>query len=265
MNTQVQAKLKVLLVADSCVDDYVFGSCYRMSREAPIPIFKPTRTDSRPGMGSNVAWNLESFGIDVRMFTHRHPVRNVRYIDERYNAQVFRTEHDRDQREGSMADLQRELQFDPDAVVISDYGTGFITYELIDYIQLHYSGPIYIDTKKTDLARFDRCFIKINEDEYKARTSDGRTMVVSMGGDGAVYDNELFPVPKVEVADVCGAGDTFLAALVYSHQKCGDIRAAIGYANRAAAVSVQHLGCYAMTPQDLEHLKCDDDWRQYVQ
>lgn len=265
MTTQAQTKLKVLLVADSCVDEYVFGSCYRMSREAPIPIFKPTRTENRPGMGRNVEWNLEAFDIDVRMFTHEPPVRNVRYVDERYNVQVFRTEHDRDQKEGSLVQLQRELSFDPDVVVISDYGTGFITYELIDYIQLHYSGPIYIDTKKTDLARFDRCFIKINEEEYKARTSDGRSMIVSMGGDGAMYDNKMYPVPKVEVSDVCGAGDTFLAAMVYAHQTTGNIEAAIDYANKAAAISVQHLGCYAMTLDDLESIENGGDWRSFVQ
>ncbi len=39
-----------------------------------------------------------------------------------------------------------------DAIVISDYNKGFLTYEQIAKIISSSSGPVFIDTKKTQLA-----------------------------------------------------------------------------------------------------------------
>jgi len=68
-----------------------------------------------------------------------------------------------------------------------------------------------------------------------------------MGKDGCLYKGKMYPAPPVEVVDVCGAGDTFLATLCYFYLKTNSINDAIIYANRAASVTVQHLGVYAPT------------------
>jgi sugar/nucleoside kinase (ribokinase family) len=62
---------------------------------------------------------------------------------------------------------------------------------------------------------------------------------------------KLIILPMVEVADVCGAGDTFLASLVYSYLDAKDMRTAIRFAIKAAGVSVQHIGCYAPRLEEL--------------
>lgn len=255
MDTPAQPKYKVLLIGDNCTDHYVFGTCNRISREAPIPVFEPSHTTSKPGMGTNVKENLEAFNIDVTFFTYNDPVINTRYIDTRYGTQVFRTQEERKRAPAHYPNIEGY-----DAIVISDYETGFITYGVIEDIQKGFDGPIYIDTKKNDFARFDRCFIKVNEDEYNNRASDGKNMIVSLGGKGAMYNDEVFPARKVDVSDVCGAGDTFLAALVYNHLKTCDIKEAIVYANLAAAVSVQHLGCYALNQSDIAKVETDATW-----
>ena len=54
-----------------------------------------------------------------------------------------------------------------------------------------------------------------------------------------------YPAVKVEVADVCGAGDTFLSALVYQYLTTKDIDSSIPFAIRASEVTVQHTGVYA--------------------
>ena len=66
-----------------------------------------------------------------------------------------------------------------------------------------------------------------------------------------------FPADPVEVVDVCGAGDTFLAAMVAEYLNTNNISDAIKFANRASAVSVQHNGVYALTKEDIKKIKRD--------
>jgi len=48
------------------------------------------------------------------------------------------------------------------------------------------------------------------------------------------------------MVDVCGAGDTFLAALAYHYTKWGDMRSALEAANHYAAQACTHPGVYAI-------------------
>jgi sugar/nucleoside kinase (ribokinase family) len=60
-----------------------------------------------------------------------------------------------------------------------------------------------------------------------------------------MYKGEIYPAPKVEVVDVCGAGDTFLASLTYFYLLDSDIESAIKKAILASSITVQHTGVYA--------------------
>ena len=42
-----QKQLKVLLIGDSCTDEYVYGSCERLNPEAPVPILKFNRKETK--------------------------------------------------------------------------------------------------------------------------------------------------------------------------------------------------------------------------
>jgi sugar/nucleoside kinase (ribokinase family) len=42
-------------------------------------------------------------------------------------------------------------------------------------------------------------------------------MIVTQGGENVTWGNRLYFPPKVDAYDVCGAGDTFLAALVFEY------------------------------------------------
>ena len=48
-----------------------------------------------------------------------------------------------------------------------------------------------------------------------------------------------------DVTDVCGAGDTFLAALAYKFLETTDMREAVKFAIKASSITVQHVGVYA--------------------
>jgi D-beta-D-heptose 7-phosphate kinase/D-beta-D-heptose 1-phosphate adenosyltransferase len=137
-----------------------------------------------------------------------------------------------------------------DAIVVSDYNKGTVSYELIEEL-IAASMPIFIDTKKTDLERFQGAWVKINELEYSKIKSRCTGLIVTLGGQGAVYNGELFKSTEVEVVDVTGAGDTFLSALVYGYLMEGNMPTSIKFAIQASAVTVQHMGVYAPTFEEI--------------
>ena len=250
-NTQPLKPFKILVIGDSCVDTYYYGTVDRISPEAPVPIFKPTRQEDKAGMGANVACNLQMFNCSVLFVYDPHNVCNKkRFICERSKQHLLRVDSDSTARPVTIEGDLREF----DAVVISDYNKGTITDELILDIQERFKGPIFLDTKKTDLAKFNKCIVKINALEYSKLTSKCDKLIVTRGGEGAEYNGKLWRAPKVEVVDVCGAGDTFLAALCWSYLASDNLNTAINFANACASIAVQHTGAYVLNEDDLKSL-----------
>jgi hypothetical protein len=54
--------LKVLIVGDVMVDNYIIGKVDRVSPEAPVPVVDVTSFDSRLGGAGNVALNIKAMG-----------------------------------------------------------------------------------------------------------------------------------------------------------------------------------------------------------
>ena len=79
-------------------------------------------------------------------------------------------------------------------------------------------------------------------------------LIVTLGSRGVMWNGLQFQPQLVKVFDVCGAGDTFLAALVYEFLKTSNMQKSIDLANRAAAISVTHPGAYYLNKQDIESL-----------
>lgn len=247
---QQQKQFKVLLIGDSCTDEYVYGVCERLNPEAPVPILKKTRVDTQRGMAWNVRQNLFSFGIQVCLITQGEQIIKRRFIDERYNQQLLRVDIEDDTK--PMKGVIPEGDFD--ALIISDYDKGFLTTERIFSLVEEFDGPVFIDSKKTTLP-IENAFIKINEDEYNKLTNkDSLNLIVTKGSKGADYKGKNYPGIKVGVFDVCGAGDTFLSALVYFYLIHGTIEKAIPYANKAAAIAVTHFGTYVLSERDVNEI-----------
>jgi bifunctional ADP-heptose synthase (sugar kinase/adenylyltransferase) len=205
-------------------------------------VFIPTTEEKRPGMAANVYSNLKALGLQANFITGQESTK-TRLIDSRSKQQIVRI--DNDIKNDPLA-FETAIPQVYHAIVISDYNKGLITYELIEELRKEFPGPIFIDTKKQDLKRFEGCIVKINEVEYKARHSDCTDMIVTLGKEGALYNHRMYPAPEIDVTDVCGAGDTFLAALAYEYLNTdGNMEAAIQFAIRASAITVQHTGVYA--------------------
>ena len=251
-NIQPHKKFKVLLIGDSCLDEYYYGTCDRLNPEAPVPVLKILRHESKPGMAANVRDNLLSFGCEVEFITSTEQSIKKRYIDDRSKQHIVRVDEDFQAQPLGLLDSKVLDRYD--AVVISDYDKGFMTYGNIEAIQNNYAGPIFIDTKKRDLAKFEGCYVKINEQEYRQSISKCSDLIVTLGSQGAQYQETLYSSTPAEVVDVCGAGDTFLAALTYEFLKSNRIDRAINFANQCASITVQHRGVYALTDSDLESI-----------
>lgn len=242
--TQQLASFNVLLIGDSCLDEYHYGTVERISPEAPVPILKITRTETKPGMAANVKDNLEALGLEVDFLTGGIRSIKKRFIDERSKQHILRVDEDKPNPPfNAWRDSLAYNQYD--AVIISDYDKGFITYDNVSAVRSQFKGPIFIDSKKRDLAQFEGCFVKVNQLERSLAISTCTGMITTLGGDGAEYNGKLYPAPKVEVVDVCGAGDTFLAALAYKFLETNDIELAIQFAIRAGSLTVEHSGNYA--------------------
>lgn len=248
MNQQPK-RLKVILIGDSCIDEYHYGTVDRISPEAPVPIFVPKRIVSKNGMAANVSENLKALGVEVISYFGKNSVK-VRMIDERSNQHLMRIDTDIQSEELS---FNTYFPNDVDGIIISDYNKGFVSYELIERL-ISTGIQVFIDTKKKNLHAFSGAFVKINQIEFngaKTLPESDENLIVTMGKEGVMWNKKMYDVPDVEISDVCGAGDTFLAAFAYEYLQTKSGDKAIEFAIKAAAITVQHIGVYAPTLEEI--------------
>ena len=249
---------KVLVIGDSCEDVYHYGLCERLSPEAPVPILKLTKTETKPGMCLNVAKNLEGLGLIVDTITQQQKIIKHRYVEEKRLVHLLRVDEEKqgiDQVnvEGIRSILEEKSY---DAIVISDYNKGFLTHEsckkIIDIIGN--AIPVLVDSKKKDLSCFSNCIIKINkhEKEEVKNFPENFELIVTLGENGASWKNKHYPTTKSALYDVCGAGDTFLASLTYKYLQTDDLEQAIIFANKCDSISVTHFGNFILGKQDVD-------------
>ncbi len=243
--------MKVLLLGDSCEDEYIYGRCTRISPEAPVPVLDYAKIQTKSGMAGNVCLNLQSFGLDITFLTNNEQLVKTRFIDEKSNQQILRVDN-----EEKIKPLMIPVATDTfDAVVISDYDKGYLTTKKIFEIVDSSSCPVFIDSKKSILPNRPNCFIKINDVEYeKLDNYNIENLIVTKGSEGCIYKQTLYPAEKVNVYDVVGAGDTFLAALVYGYITTNNIDQSLMLGNRAAGIAVQQPGTYILTEEDVKKI-----------
>lgn len=248
-------KFNILLVGDASRDIYHYGFCNRISPEAPVPILDFTHTIETFGMAFNVNRNLRVFGNNVD-FSHGEPAIKQRYVDLKSGQQIMRLDKDFEQTKVASDYINFHREYD--AVVISDYNKGFLTRDCVEKIRSTYSTvPIFVDTKKKDLQIYEGCIVKINEFEYQNSINDQyvKELIVTLGASGAMRGEKKYLAQKVQVHDVTGAGDVFLASLASIYLTNNDLDYAIEKSIALATESVKHPGSYTLTQEDLnEHL-----------
>ena len=241
--------MKILVIGESCKDVYQYGDCVRLCPEAPVPVFQSNKSrEENAGMAMNVYNNMNSLSdAEIEIATNQkwEEITKTRYVDFRTNSIVLRI--DINDVITQRCDLNK-INFEQyDAVVISDYNKGFVTEADIEAIS-HKHPVTFLDTKKILGSWCQNIkFIKINEFEYdrtKHRLTDEliTKMIITLGPNGAKFNDKVYQVPKVEIKDTSGAGDTFIAGLVSKYVETEDIDASIAFANDCATRVVQKKG-----------------------
>ena len=250
------AQHNVIVIGDKCTDKYVFGECKRISPEQPVPVLDKTKIEEKPGMAANTEMTLKEFGVNTVLLSQREEIIKTRFVDSNSGYQLMRL--DETPKVSRIANAELKMAFmhmNPDAIVVSDYDKGYLSEEDLWIICNNINRPVFVDTKKRRLFQKDNVYWKINKKEYddlvQENIPDLRNLIVTLGSGGATWNGMIYKPQPVKVFDVCGAGDTFLAALVYKFLETRSMENAINYANKAAAISVTHPGAYRLSKQDI--------------
>tara|TARA_R110002020_G_C16318711_1_gene774601 strand:+ start:10487 stop:11266 length:780 start_codon:yes stop_codon:yes gene_type:complete len=240
---------KILVIGESCWDTFVYGGCERLAPDAPVPVFNTIKTSRNMGMAGNVYTNIQhisNFQVGLRSGPNWESVTKTRYIDDTSNHMFLRV--DEGDKNYERCDIESLNYMDYDAVVISDYDKGFLSE--LDIETICRNHPLtFLDTKKV-LGRwvYSATYIKLNS--YESRNNVPKEirekiedkLISTQGPKGCFFKGERFYVKKVDIRDVAGAGDTFLAALVCKYLETNNIIKAIQAGNKAATDVVQQRG-----------------------
>jgi D-beta-D-heptose 7-phosphate kinase/D-beta-D-heptose 1-phosphate adenosyltransferase len=246
-------KLNILVVGDSCVDRFTYGKVTRLAPEAPIPIINPLYYTENNGMAGNVVDNIRAIGAGVQLLTNKETILKNRFVDERSNQILIRVdENDKVKRIDKLDLLSLNNNVyngtKVDAIIISDYDKGFLDEEDIEYI-CNNNKNVFIDTKKIlDTWCSEASFIKINHVEYERTEFNIKDLnledklIITKSSDGCKYNGVEYPVEKVQIKDVSGAGDTFISSLVLEYVRTKNIIESIIFAQKCATIVVQKKG-----------------------
>lgn len=239
---------KILVIGDSCKDIHIYGKCNRLCPDAPVPVFVPVCEKQNLGMAGNVYQNIISLNTPAVLKTNNIIIEKKRYVDETTNHMFLRIDSG-EEKIKRINDLTKDFISEFDLIVISDYNKGFLLEKDIQFICENHP-LVFIDTKKLigDYCK-DCTYIKINKTEFKlskdfiqnSKWAEEKT-IITLGSKGCRLGDKIYPVNKVEIKDLCGAGDTFMAALCVNFLKNKDIDIAIEFANACATKVVQLKG-----------------------
>lgn len=250
---EIYKNIKILVIGDSCIDVFLYGNVFRLAPEGPVPVFNPDSEKNNGGMALNVKHNIDAIGAFSTLITQKEKIIKTRYVDSRTNSLLLRVDTN-DKASRISKDVisgirnNQYLNVSYDAIIISDYCKGFLLEEDISEISKH-NFNIFLDTKKI---LGDWCknvsFIKINHVEYDRtqHTIDQlnikKQLIITRSNDGCEYQENIYPVEKVNIKDVSGAGDTFISGLVCEFIRTKDIVLAIKFAQDCATKVVQKKG-----------------------
>ena len=245
--------VNILVIGDSCDDVFIYGHVYRLAPEGPVPIFNPFENKTNGGMALNVKSNILAIGANVKLITQAEHIVKTRYVDSRTNSLLLRVDTN-DVASNISKEILKSIKNNfyenvkYDAIIISDYCKGFLSEDDIEYIACHNTN-VFLDTKKL-LGKWCKnvSFIKINHTEFdrtkhtinKLNILD--KLIITRSDEGCEFNNILYPVEKVNIKDVSGAGDTFISGLVCEFVNTKDIIKAIKFAQDCATKVVQKKG-----------------------
>jgi D-beta-D-heptose 7-phosphate kinase/D-beta-D-heptose 1-phosphate adenosyltransferase len=302
----------VMVIGDIMLDKYLWGTVSRISPEAPVPIVDVSEETARLGGAANVANNIATLGAGCElcavMGEDRAGEEIVSLIEDRgidvsgvvrdprrpttvktriiaHNQQVVRADQEtRDEIDGDVRQKLTDLVMAGlarcDAVIISDYGKGVITRELLECLipaARSQRRPVSVDPKETHFMNYRRVSL-ITPNQYEAGGAVGKriqdeqgllevgwkivelldvdALLITRGELGmslfeADGTYQHFPTVARHVYDVTGAGDTVITAFTLAMCAGASMAEAAHLANHAAGIVIRDVGTATVKPRDL--------------
>ena len=240
--------MKILIIGEVCVDNFIYCSTTRLSPEAPVPVLNPIRITTNSGMAGNTMANVRALAPDsnVMYLMQEESITKTRYVEEKSNHMFFRL----DEGENDVTPFKWSMAVDimlgeADIVIVSDYNKGFLGD--VDLREIARKSKLSIlDSKRkltNDIIK-DFTFVKLNESENKNNpnlTTDN--IIVTLGKKGALYNGILYESPNPQdTIDVSGAGDTFTAAFIVKFYETLEESYSIRFANEKASEVISKRG-----------------------
>ncbi len=311
---------RILVIGDLMLDEFIWGKVSRISPEAPVPVVNVTGESYYPGGAANVVRNLREFTSDVSVLglagTDPAGRRLVELLANSgvdtsgilqdsacsttvktriiaRNQQVVRVDRERlaplttEQTERAAAYLDGAIA-GLDAIVVADYGKGFLTQSLADHIcaaarahgkiltvdphphtTLLWRGATAIKPNRSEAflaaglppsdpvspVLEDRALIEAGH--RLMALWDCGTLLITLGEQGMLLLTAgappyHTPTRAQDVFDVSGAGDTAIAVFTLGLSVGALPFEAAELANRASGIVVGKLGTATVTPQELQ-------------
>ena len=251
--------MKVLVLGDVIIDKYIYGTSERLSPEAPVPVVKYRREVESLGGAGLVYENLKSLGVDVTLFETGQPssIKTRVICDGHY---ITRIDNDISADGTSVLETIELQDFSEyEYVILSDYNKGVLDESLaiIEHIN-KFNCKIIVDPKEYASQYKGAWLVKPNYSEFtKFGFNDWKGNVITTNAGNNVVasiEDEVYnvPVEDVEVSDVTGAGDCFLAAFVYGLTKQYNYKRCIELAVKGSREAVKHVGTHTLTVSNLE-------------
>jgi D-beta-D-heptose 7-phosphate kinase/D-beta-D-heptose 1-phosphate adenosyltransferase len=303
---------QVLVLGDIILDQFIWGDVERISPEAPVPVVVVRREEYRLGGAGNVAVNIRALGgrpILVGVISNDPAGEKIQHEMERLtlpntglmldlgrptivktriiasHQQVCRVDRESLQ-PMSMELFKKAHQFiqkylaKTHALLVSDYGKGFINQRLLSNIlpMAQRAGKIVaVDPKSRSFAMYRPATIltpnkkeaeaasgiPIHDDQSLKQAAEAilagtkvENLLITRGEEGMSlfrptgYSRHI-PAFAREVFDVTGAGDTVIATLTLAMCAGANPEEAAILANSAAGIVVGKLGTACVTPDEL--------------
>ena len=313
------ASKRILVVGDIMLDEFIWGSASRISPEAPVPVVNVTRESYYPGGAANVARNVRGFTRGAAVMgmagTDGHGERLVALLgaecidttgvqrDPSFstivktrifarNQQVVRV--DRERKAPLSAEyFERAMRLfvdmldSLDAVIVADYGKGFLTQAAADYIcsntkargkilavdphphtSLNWGGATVIKPNRAeaflaaglppsepvDPPLADQPLLEAGRRLLEKWRPE--SLLMTLGEQGILLFREgkppyHTPTRAKEVFDVSGAGDTAIAVLTLALAAGATPEGAAELANCASGIVVGKVGTATVTAAEL--------------
>lgn len=200
--------LRIGVVGDLMLDEYLLGHIHRISPEAPTPILNLTRREVTLGGTGNVARNLRALGASVFVFgalgrdatgdrvlemldelgvnregvkrdASRPSTRKTRLVSLEHGQQVFRFDEESvhaipEKIEGELLQTLDAKSGELDAVICSDYLKGALTkrvFRTTSEIAQRRGVPLIAAPKDTDTHKYERATVLVPNTKELAQLS----------------------------------------------------------------------------------------------